>query len=98
MSELKVCPFCESVDDVDVWEQKYTNEDITYKPFCGVCGCELMEYKTREEAIDKWNARPIEDALQKRVEGKGFETAMKRVVDENKGAWKALADGEEGKG
>lgn len=33
-----------------------------------------------------------------RGEGNKFETTMKRVLDENIGAWKALADGEEGKG
>ena len=37
-------------------------------------------------------------ALLAELEGKGFDATMKRVVDENKGAWKALADGEEGKG
>lgn len=31
------------------------------------------------------------------LEGNKFESAMKRVLDENKGAWKALG-GEEGKG
>ena len=36
-------------------------------------------------------------ALLAELEGKGFETAMKRVVGENIGAWKALG-GEEGKG
>jgi hypothetical protein len=32
------------------------------------------------------------------LEGRGFESAMKRVLEENAGAWKALADGEEGNG
>ena len=36
-------------------------------------------------------------ALLAELEGKGFDAAMKRVLDENKGAWKALG-GEEGKG
>lgn len=36
--------------------------------------------------------------MAKRREGNKFDAAMRRVLDENKGAWKALADGEEGKG
>ena len=34
-------------------------------------------------------------ALMKELEGKGFEAAMKRVVDESAGAWKALGGDEE---
>ena len=44
-----------------------------------------------------FNSTDLWDALLAELEGKGFETAMKRVLDENKGAWKALG-GEEEKG
>jgi len=51
---------------------------------------------------EEWNERSrrlwAHDALLAELDGKGFDATMKRVVDENKGAWKALADGEEGKG
>ncbi len=51
---------------------------------------------------EEWNERSrrpwAHDELLAELEGKGFDVAMKRVVDENAGAWKALADGEEGKG
>jgi len=44
-----------------------------------------------------FNSTDLWDALLAELEGKGFDAAMKRVLDENKGAWKALG-GEEGKG
>jgi hypothetical protein len=44
-----------------------------------------------------FNSTDLWDALLAEMEGNKFETAMKRVLDENKGAWKALG-GEEGKG
>ena len=63
--------------------------------------CAYLDYADdllRGKCYDPLGAIEAHTALLAELEGKGFDATMKRVVDENKGAWKALADGEEGKG
>ena len=53
MSELKMCPFCQSVPKV--------GGGMLVHPICECFGDVYIEW-------DKWQTRPLEDALQKRVE------------------------------
>jgi len=62
--------------------------------------CAYLDYADdllRGKCYDPLGAIEAHTALLAELEGKGFDAAMKRVLDENKGAWKALG-GEEGKG
>ena len=53
MSELKMCPFCQSVPKV--------GGGMLVHPICDCYGDVYIEW-------DTWQIRPLEDALQKRVE------------------------------
>ena len=68
MSNLKPCPFCGKEPN-----QKGTelgDRPCFYyecdNPKC--CAAEMGWHDTEQEAIDAWNNRPIEDALQARIE------------------------------
>ena len=62
MSELKPCPFCGGMPKVNDW----TLKGITDKRcFCDNEKCPV--YLSKTIAIDDWNTRPIEDALNKRI-------------------------------
>ena len=62
MSELKPCPFCGEIPKVNDW----TLKGITDKRcFCDNEKCPV--YLSKTIAIDDWNTRPIEDALQSRI-------------------------------
>jgi hypothetical protein len=62
MSELKPCPFCGGMPKVNDW----TLKGITDKRcFCDNEKCPV--YLSKTIAIDDWNTRPIEDALQARI-------------------------------
>jgi len=63
MSELKPCPFCgcvpESADGKD-----YAISSV----ICETCdNIEVMDWEVNK-AIDKWNIRPIEDELQRKLD------------------------------
>jgi len=62
MSELKPCPFCGGMPKVNDW----TLKGITDKRcFCDNEKCPV--YLSKTIAIDDWNTRPIEDALNDRI-------------------------------
>ena len=62
MSELKPCPFCGGMPKVNDW----TLKGITDKRcFCDNEKCPV--YLSKTVAIDDWNTRPIEDALNARI-------------------------------
>ena len=62
MSDLKPCPFCGEMPKVNEW----TLKGITDKRcFCDNEKCPV--YLSKTIAIDDWNTRPIEDALNKRI-------------------------------
>ena len=53
MSELKSCPFCGG--EGIIWPFR---EHPFYLAICkDGCGCQLGDFKTREEAIKAWNTR-----------------------------------------
>ena len=71
MSELKPCPFCGGMPKVNDW----TLKGITDKRcFCDNENCPV--YLSKTIAIDDWNTRPIEDALQSRI------AELEALVDE----------------
>jgi hypothetical protein len=60
--ELKPCPFCGGMPKVNDW----TLKGITDKRcFCDNEKCPV--YLSKTIAIDDWNTRPIEDALNARI-------------------------------
>lgn len=60
MSEdLRECPFCGGTHSINVIN--FITGDSFRK--CDICGAEAPETKTPEEAAEKWNTRPAEDAL-----------------------------------
>jgi len=64
MDELKACPFCGSLS---VMLDEPINPD-SYAVFCnGKCGAVGPEDEDGEKAIEFWNARPLEDALQAEI-------------------------------
>lgn len=66
MSELKPCPFCGSV----LHKPKRHNDTVTITSQqinCQWCGVKSVWFPTDKKAIDAWNTRPIEDALQARI-------------------------------
>jgi hypothetical protein len=59
--ELKKCPFCGSEAGID----EDDNTLLRYRVSCFKgCGDGDLWFKTKEEAVDHWNHRPIENALQ----------------------------------
>ena len=81
MSELKPCPFCGG----NAYECDYThpNGGDWYFVKCDVCDAKSDEYHTQEVANNKWNTRPIEDALRAEVEQlKADNSRMREVLDE----------------
>jgi len=65
MSELKRCPHCKQSDMLEIiHEDGYS----LYYVLCGVCGISWATGYTKEQAIEIWNTRPIEDALEAECE------------------------------
>lgn len=62
--ELRECPFCGGTHSINVIN--FITGDSFRK--CDICGAEAPETKTPEEAAEKWNTRPAEDALKAEVE------------------------------
>jgi hypothetical protein len=57
--ELRECPFCNGTHSINVINF-FTRNSFRK---CDICGAEAPEAKTPEEAAEKWNTRPAEDAL-----------------------------------
>lgn len=64
--ELKPCPFCGS-DDIDV-TYTYVDGGLDYYAECTDCYCRGAWEPTGAKARAAWNSRPIEDALQARID------------------------------
>jgi hypothetical protein len=62
--ELRECPFCGGTHSINVIN--FITGDSFRK--CDICRAEAPETKTPEEAAEKWNTRPAEDALKAEVE------------------------------
>ena len=84
MSELKPCPFCGTLPQANTWIF-YGISETRY--FCPNQECPLS---VRTSTLERWNRRPIEDALTARiaeleefkmiVEGCGFEVITEPPV------------------
>ena len=61
MSELKPCPFCGGVAQINTWTMHGITES---RCFCPNSDC---PNSVRTVALATWNARPIEDALNARI-------------------------------
>ena len=62
MSELKKCPFCGKMPKVNSWTMHGIAEQ---RCFCDNEQCPV--YLSKTIALDDWNTRPIEDALNARI-------------------------------
>ena len=60
MTKLKACPFCGE-------EPAIRNDDGVTMVLCNNFDCQNSD--NEEMSIAGWNTRPLEDALQKRIEG-----------------------------
>lgn len=63
MDELKPCPFCGGKKYIE----KQTNDYGSYV-ICRKCGSASGFFKMQKEAVEAWNSRQIEDALQKKLD------------------------------
>ena len=68
---MKACPFC-GFDDIECCKTQV----FWYR--CGMCGSETGHAKTKEGAADKWNNRPIEDALKNQIDECNLLLTIKR--------------------
>lgn len=63
--ELKPCPFCGSTDiDILAYEEEYHTRRVAN---CINCGASGSVSDSVEEAIESWNARPIENVKDKEI-------------------------------
>ena len=63
MSDLKPCPLCGS-EDITI--ESFGEQRIT--ACCSTCECNTGYMRDNLEAIESWNTRPIEDALQAKLD------------------------------
>lgn len=56
---LKPCPFCDGT-------AKIAKGEIEFWAYCPHCGVQTELYETEQEALKAWNARPIEEDLDKK--------------------------------
>lgn len=61
MNELKSCPFCGGVAQVNTWTMHGITES---RCFCSNSDC---PNSVRTVALEQWNTRPIEDELRARI-------------------------------
>lgn len=52
---LKTCPFCGGKAD-------YYYDDYGIHAFCTKCDSRTGDFETKDEVLNAWNSRPIEDA------------------------------------
>jgi hypothetical protein len=66
--KLKPCPFCGEKATIE--DCSYYDEKKSWSAMCGnpSCFAYTETHKTKSLAIERWNKRPIEEALQKRIE------------------------------
>ena len=72
MDELKPCPFCGSKNTTLDYFEISCSQELGTLVFCGDCG----SYST---SIDRWNTRPIEDALRAQLAER--DALIERLVD-----------------
>ena len=75
MGEIKPCPFCGSTDIK-------LHDEISHAVWCQECFAEMPSIDI-ESAVELWNTRPIEDALNARI-----------AELEEKQRWRVVANGE----
>ena len=65
MAELKPCPFCGSNAFIAEWNYDLAPGNVlTHCVECNGCHSTTLEYGTEEEAIEAWNRRTDNEALQ----------------------------------
>ena len=73
--KLKPCPFCGGTANI-------AKGRIEFWAYCPHCGARTEFYETEREAVDAWNARPIEDAQTAEIARlRGNIEAIKKIVD-----------------
>ena len=89
MSELKLCPFC--------GKEQSENNFFSCDGYPQACGCWEKSH-TGQEAIDIWNTRPIEDALNDSItEWKADAERLASLVEDERNAYDAFGrDGVKG--
>ena len=65
--ELKPCPFCGK--KASIQDCSYYGSAPAWSAMCDnpTCFAYTEAFKTKKEAIERWNNRPAEEALQKRI-------------------------------
>ena len=64
MAELKPCPFCGGVGDIESRPSYSQAADtyFSYRGWCEQCGLGLAWHSYEAEAIAAWNTRPLAEA------------------------------------
>lgn len=93
--DLKLCPFCKGDGEL-VRDNLHMMRGYIVK--CRSCGAETMYYKTKNNAVDAWNNRPIEDELGKfEAENEQLQKRLNESIDDNyKNALKIQQQAERG--
>lgn len=67
--ELKECPFCR--EKASIQDCSYLGSAPAWCVMCDnpKCFAYTEALKTKKEAVERWNNRPAEEALQKRIAG-----------------------------
>ena len=83
MSELKKCPFCGSEKELfsmprEMFISNGVSKNVGWSCICAHCDAHVWG-REQEDTEATWNARPIEDALQARIDE--LETAINTVIE-----------------
>jgi len=84
--ELRLCPFCGGEAEL---QEEHNGLSYQYLVACSDDGCrghtdlEDVHWEHKQDALNAWNTRPIEDRLQGEVDRlRGFNDGMNKLVDE----------------
>ena len=77
MTDLKKCPFCGGEDTEVSVNYEYGDG---YEVSCNDCDSDVFA-KTKDEAVKRWNNRPLEDTLQSKVK------TLREALEEDKEIW-----------
>lgn len=89
--QIKACPFCEGEMFILNWENNH-NEVVSTSARCKNCSTTVeslsLTNRNREESIQAWNHRPIEDKLQARIDDL---ERVNAILTESRNEWSRLA-------
>jgi Lar family restriction alleviation protein len=68
LKPLRECPFCGTEPMLDFIEGERKKDSDKYLIICTKCICQTNTYLYKQDAIDTWNTRAIDNKYQKAIE------------------------------